>query len=103
MKNTLIKWLFETKKKKPPEDDLKREEERIKKERKDEDKKKATLLNMQNLFKGFKEGKGKENIVFVNVKVTAEDGAIATIDKVKSTGNVKKRVKSDSNYTGRGY
>ena len=99
MKNPILKWLFEVKPKKP---ENKAKEKEIEKKLNEEEKKKSSksLLNMDSFFKNFKSGSKDKNTVFVNVKVTAENGAIATIDQVKTAGNTKKKIVSDSNYTG---
>ncbi len=99
MKNPILKWLFEVKPKKP---ENKAKEKEIEKKLNEEEKKKnnKSLLNMDSFFKNFKSSSKDKNTVFVNVKVTAENGAIATIDQVKTEGNTKKKIISDSNYTG---
>lgn len=99
MKNPILKWLFEVKPKKP---ENKAKEKEIEKKLDEEEKKKnnKSLLNMDSFFKNFKSSSKDKNTVFVNVKVTAENGAIATIDQVKTEGNTKKKIISDSNYTG---
>jgi hypothetical protein len=99
--NPVLKWLFETKPGKL-ENQKKKEAEKEEKKKKEEEKKKEkkTLLNMDEMFKKFKGGMAEKNIVYVNVKVSAEDGSVATIDRVKSTGKMKKKIQSDSNLRG---
>lgn len=107
MKNPVLKWLFETKpakqKEKLEEETKKEERKEKKKEEEKEKKKRKSLLDMESMFKNLKGGMAEKQAVFVNVKVTAENGALATVGDVKSTGKVKKKVQSDSNYTGRSY
>lgn len=105
--NPVLKWLFETQAKKTEtnlkkktKEEEKKKEEKDKKENKDKFK---DLLNMEDMFKNFKGGKVEKNTVYVNVKVTAEEGSLATVEKVGGTKNVKKKVISDSNYTGRSF
>jgi hypothetical protein len=117
MKNPLLKWLFETKQKSPEQlgkeqqkkkedEDRKKKEEQdaIDKKNKEDAKKKkrsASLLNMDEYFQDFsKKKKEKQSILYVNVKVAAEDGTIATISKVEGTGNIKKKVTTNSDFTG---
>jgi phage-related minor tail protein len=101
MKNPVLKWLFETKPKKTTIDSKQKEAEKKIEDDKNKDKTKKSLLNMDSMFTNFKKTKDEKSVVYVNVKVMPEDGALAKIDDVKSTGNVKKKITTDGNTLGR--
>jgi hypothetical protein len=100
MKNPVLKWLFETK---PEKQKAKLQDQTTAITKDDDKKKKSSLFNMENMFSQFKTKQGEKQVVYVNVKVSADENSTATIEQVKTNGKVQKKITTDPNYAGNSY